>query len=99
MFRNLQNSLRQNGASPEQIKQSLFPGFDGNEETGHYAYALYLLDEKGLWKGLSSRDDTWNSHHPTLDGYRAMLRQYRGLDSFPHSGEEVASVIAAYRDR
>ncbi|UVE47726.1 YfbU family protein [Pseudomonas chlororaphis] len=95
MFRNLQNSLRENEADEALIKSSLFPGFDGNEETGHYSYALYLLEDKGLWRGLENRENTWNSHHPTLDGYRSMLAEFEGVGGFPYSNEEVERVLAA----
>lgn len=99
MFRNLQNSLRENEADDKLIKSSLFPGFDGNEENEHYSYALYLVEDKGLWIGLENRDHTWNSHHPTLEGYRAMLAEFEGVSGFPYSNEEVERVLSARLDR
>ncbi|WP_173476956.1 YfbU family protein [Pseudomonas protegens] len=99
MFRNLQNSLRESEADKGLIKSSLFPGFDGNEETSHYSYAMYLLEDKGLWKGLKNRENTWNSHHPTLDGYRSMLSAFESIGSFPYSTEEVERVLAARLER
>ncbi|WP_207284547.1 YfbU family protein [Pseudomonas sp. FW300-N2A2] len=99
MFRNLQNSLRENEADKSLIKASLFPGFDGNDESSHYSYALYLLEDKGLWKGLKNREQTWNSHHSTLDGYRAMLTEFESVTGFPYSNEEVERVLAARHER
>lgn len=99
MFRNLQNSFRQNGADAELIRASLFPGFDGNEESDFYSYALYLLEDKGLWKGLESRDNTWNSHHPTVHGYRLMLAEFKGVGKFPYTNEAVERVLAARLER
>lgn len=99
MFRNLQNSLRGNEASDELIRSSMFPGFDGNEESAHHSYALYLLEDKGLWKGLENRENTWNSHHPTLDGYRSMLAEFESVGRFPYSNEEVERVLAARLER
>lgn len=99
MFRNLQNSLRKHGAKEELISSSLFPGFDGNEEPAHHSYALYVLEDQGLWQGLKNKEDTWNSHHPTLDGYRAMLAEFQGIGDFPYSIEEVERVLAARLER
>jgi len=99
MYRNLQNSLRESEADETLIKSSLFPGFDGNEEAEHYSYALYLLEDKGLWMGLKNREHTWNSHHPTVQGYRSMLAEFESVSGFPYSIEEVARVLAARLER
>lgn len=96
MYRNLQNSLRKAGLDDELIKNSLFPGFDGNEETEHYSYTIFLLEDKGLWRGLEGREQkTWNSHCPMLRRYRAMLPVYRESGSFPLSVEAVNTVLEA----
>ncbi|PNA03540.1 hypothetical protein C1X30_18550 [Pseudomonas sp. FW305-BF6] len=99
MFRNLQNSLRKHAVDEELTKSALFPGFDGNEEPAHHSYALYLLEDQGLWQGLTNREGTWNSHYPTLDGYRAMLAEYQNIGGFPHSIKEVERVLAARLER
>lgn len=95
MYRNLQNSLRECEAEEGLLESSLFPGFDGNEETEHYSYAYYLLEDKGLWQGLENCEGTWNSHRPMLAGYRAMLGVFQDLKRFPYSEDQVKRVLAA----
>ena len=51
-----------------------FRGFDGNEETGHMAYARYLTEDEGKFQEL--RNGGLNSHCPTLDRYRSMLSEW-----------------------
>lgn len=98
MYRNLQNSLRKADEQSELLEKALFPGFDGNEETGHFSYASYLLEDLGLWQGLTGREEgTWNSHHPTIDGYRRMLDVYRQIGRFPHPLSDVQRVLEAWR--
>ncbi|MNJ53208.1 hypothetical protein D3C77_485880 [compost metagenome] len=95
MFRNMQTSLRECEADEDLMEAILFPGFDGNEESAHYSYALYLLEDRGLWQGLENCEQTWNSHRPMLHTYRMMLDEYSRLKGFPYSEEDVARVLEA----
>lgn len=96
MYRNMQNSLKELDVSEELRSESLFPGFDGNQETAHYAYALFLIEDRGLWQGLTTRDQTWNSHQPHLHGYKAMLREFHKTKRYPLTVEQIKRVLAAY---
>lgn len=63
-------------ASIPEMDQTVFVGFDGNEEP-HYGVATMLvekLDRFAEWK-----DRGLNSHHNTLDRYRAMYAAYRHM--------------------
>jgi uncharacterized protein YfbU (UPF0304 family) len=57
---------------PELVGQLKFRGFDGNEETGQYAYLCYYVEDLGRYSEL--RGTELNSHSPSLDIYRRMLR-------------------------
>lgn len=67
LYRNMQTSLRKADAEASLIEKAWFPGFDGNEESEHYSYCLYLLQEVGLWKGIKTWDKhTYNADMPML---------------------------------
>lgn len=71
-----------------------FVGFDGNDETEHFAYSIYLLNERRLW-GESRRKD-YNTHSPTLHYYRRMLEVWKKLDNdfelTPEQRQELVSL-------
>lgn len=70
-----------------------FIGFDGNDEGEYYAYATFLLEERGLWRE-SHRDD-YNTHSPVLPKYRAMLQEWRACkDKNNPTPDEVKRIIA-----
>ncbi|WP_210713289.1 YfbU family protein [Pseudomonas sp. MWU349] len=99
MYRELQNSLAKAGASEELKREALFPGFDGNEESAHYSYATFILDEKGEFQGIASwEQNTWNSHMPMLRRYRAMLGAFHTKKAYPHSVEFIEKVLQAGDD-
>lgn len=56
-----------------------FAGFDGNEETEHYAYARFLLEERGLWRESRPENNEYNTHFPVLEDYRLMLSEWERL--------------------
>lgn len=81
MCRVLENSMAQLNADelsgiPEHQRQ-VFVGFDGNEEP-HYGVALMLVEKLDRFTEWQDRD--LNSHHRTLDRYRAMLRAYDRME-------------------
>jgi uncharacterized protein YfbU (UPF0304 family) len=49
----------------------VFAGFDGNEETQHFAYARFLLEDRDLWRESHSND--LNTHTPVLEDYLEMF--------------------------
>jgi hypothetical protein len=54
-----------------------FAGFDGNDESRHYSYATFLLEDRGLWRESRREDEDYNTHFPILDDYREMLREWK----------------------
>lgn len=97
MYRNVQTSLRNADADESLIKRARFPGFDGNEESGHYSYCLHLLQDAGLWSGIETWDAyTYNSHAPMLPRYRRMLGAWRKTNfKYPYSIDSCEAVLAA----
>ena len=69
-------------------------GFDGNEETRQYSYAVFLLQDKGLW--AESRRDDLNSHWPRLDQYRRMLQAWRAsVNAWNLSEQDIRRILSA----
>ena len=56
-----------------------FPGFDGNGETAQMAYARYFIHRLGRYSELAEHGEhtDFNSHFPSLDHYRGMLRLWK----------------------
>jgi uncharacterized protein len=99
MCRVLENSIAQLSAEEREAipahQQTVFVGFDGNEEP-HYGVATMLvqhLDRFGEWA-----DRDLNSHHATIEHYRAMFRAYDGM-KLPMSGKfplaDIQTILAA----
>lgn len=80
MCRVVENSI--NKLSPSERKnipehdQLVFVGFDGNEES-HFGVASMLVEKLDRFTEWSGR--SMNSHHNTIDKYRAMKRVFDGL--------------------
>ena len=87
MFRALSNA-----AGPDKHPAARFAGFDGNEETAHYAYARFLLEDRGLWK--ESQSNNLNTHSPVLSDYLAMLEVWNeAKEKFELSPEEIKAIV------
>jgi uncharacterized protein len=54
-----------------------FRGFDGNYETAHMSVARFMIKTLKRFTDFSGRD--LNSHMPTLEGYRRMLRAFEPM--------------------
>ena len=67
------------GIEEWQIK---FLGFDGNNETTRLAYTRYVCEDGEAYADLD-RGDNFNSHMPSLDGYRRQLTEWKAL-GHPH---------------
>ena len=66
---------------PEHTR-TVFVGFDGNHED-HYGVAHTLVNDMGRFNEFAERG--LNSHHSTIERYRAMLRAYENTE-MPMSG-------------
>ena len=55
----------------------VFPGFDGNDETEHFSIAQFLINELGRFVEFKGRD--LNSHMPSIDEYRRMIRAFEPM--------------------
>ncbi len=53
-----------------------FPGFDGNHEGEHGSIAAFLIEKLGRFQRFKGDRAHLNSHMPTLQGYRRMLRVF-----------------------
>ncbi|WP_295170132.1 YfbU family protein [uncultured Brevundimonas sp.] len=54
-----------------------FPGYDGNNEGQHFSVAKFLVEHMGRFGEFAGRD--MNSHHPSVDRYRAMNVEFRRI--------------------
>ena len=76
MFRTFDNVYTEAGSPvPDEAK---FQGFDGNNETEHFAFARFFVEDMRRYEEQSGA--SFNSHAPMLDRYRRMLRTYKTLD-------------------
>lgn len=81
------------GIDPHSI---LFPGFDGNGESSHLAYASFLR-ASNLWQTVfrASRSDDLNSHCPELQRYQIMLDRYnQSADLNQLTRDDVLRIVA-----
>jgi hypothetical protein len=81
---------------------AIFVGFDGNEETEYYAYALFLIEKRDLWRESKRDDLDYNTHTPVLQDYLAMLERWQATgDSFNLTAEQVNDIVevAPYRSK
>lgn len=57
--------------------QVLWKGFDGTDESEHYAYAKYLIHDKELYDEFKECEP--NSHWHTINSYREKLKKYEDI--------------------
>jgi uncharacterized protein len=68
-----------------------FMGFDGNNESAYLSYHQFLMKQR-KWEESPAR----NSHMPTLDGYRRMLKAFQPFrDKSPLDKSDIQQIIAA----
>lgn len=71
-----------------------FEGFSGNEETLHMAYARWLYANR-RFTDLKTSDD-FNSHFPSLGGYRRMLRVWESMNKkYELTREDIIQITSA----
>jgi len=59
-------------------KNVRFPGFDGNNESSLLGIARFFIKEMGRFEEFKGRD--LNSHFPSVDMYKRMLRLYGPME-------------------
>lgn len=74
-------------------KNVRFRGFDGNNETEHLGIARFLIEQLDRFSSFDGRD--LNSHHPSMETYRRMLRVFDPIRRNLMGRElEVSEIIA-----
>ena len=72
---------------------TVFPGFDGNNETEHFAYATFLIETQNKWP--ESKRDPRNSHRPMLARYRSMLGSWEeSANKWELTAEDAARILS-----
>ena len=80
----------------------VFPGFDGNDETEHLTIAQFLINELGRFVEFKDRD--LNSHMPSIDEYRRMVRAFKPMRphlrgrNFLNAGHIIELLNAQWHD-
>lgn len=75
-----------------------FHGFDGDTEADLLAFARFLIEQKGEWQEHADAGDDLDSHIPTLEQYRAMLRRWEGIENrFRLSQDDLLEIARAGR--
>jgi uncharacterized protein YfbU (UPF0304 family) len=70
-------------------KRVAFRGFDGNNETEHLGIARFLINELNRFSHFKDRD--LNSHMPSIDGYRRMLRVFEPMKPNLGGGNDLTA--------
>ncbi len=80
------------------LKESdvMLRGWDGNNETAHMAYARHCCEMDGGRFTDLKRNETFNSHMPSVARYHAMLGVWKVFDR-PHelTREQMAQILSA----
>lgn len=77
---------------------SIFPGFDGNNETSEMAFCRFLIVRQGKFeeqKQYLSQNDNLNSHMPMVEKYRAMLTAAEDVDIWSMTAKEALQILNA----
>lgn len=91
---------RSYGALSKQEKKKIdkallrFPGFDGNNEAAHLAFAKFVVKKQGRWSDIDCKAG-FNSDSPMLETYKIMLAEARKLksDRSDWSADEISKVL------
>lgn len=79
-------------------KNVRFPGFDGNNETEHLGIARFLIDDLERFSSFKGRD--LNSHSPSIEAYRRMVRAFGPMrEHLVGRGLSAAEIIAVLNER
>jgi uncharacterized protein YfbU (UPF0304 family) len=91
LYRALKKAHRELPEGTLTAKDAEFPGFDGNEESKHFAYARFLIEGQHKW-GESKAE---NSHWPHLGEYRAMVAEWKkSAKKWELAAEDVKRILS-----
>jgi uncharacterized protein len=77
---------------PADVERVKFLGFDANNESRHLAFARFYTQDGDKYEELK----VFNSHHPTLESYRKMLREWDRMDrNHQLSKVQIDSILEA----
>ena len=94
LYRMLRVSYRDMALKDLPERDFNFQGFDGNNETDHFAYATYLIEQKGRW--TENKGAALNSHSEKAPRYRRMITRWKQCAEKWHPTEsEVRAIVAA----
>ena len=92
MYRALKAALRDLPTGTLSENDATFSGFDGNDETKHYAYARFLIEDQKKWP----ESQALNSHTTMLGKYRRMLAEWATCSEKGHlTANEVNGILSA----
>jgi uncharacterized protein YfbU (UPF0304 family) len=78
---------------------SIFPGFDGNNESEYLGFCRFLLEKQGKFQEQQQYlavNDGMNSHRPMIDTYHRMLQAAGDISNVRRlSPEEVIAILEA----
>lgn len=77
---------------------SIFPGFDGNNETSEMSFCRFLIIRQGKFeeqKQYLLQNDNLNSHMPMKSKYRAMLAAAKQIDIWKMNTEDALVILDA----
>jgi uncharacterized protein YfbU (UPF0304 family) len=70
-------------------------GFDGNNEARQMGYAAFYCSSGGGRFGWLGRPTDFNSHAPSLERYRQIVRRWKQTDESNHlTLEQIIGIIS-----
>lgn len=76
---------------------SIFPGFDGNNESEYLSFCRFLIEKQGKFqeqKQYLQKNGGMNSHMPMIDKYRRMLAHRKSITASPSWRLTVEQALA-----
>jgi hypothetical protein len=92
LYRALKKALRDLPEGTLAAKDAEFPGFDGNEESKHFAYTKFLIEDQHKF----GESQALNSHWPgNLQRYRARVAAWKeSADKWELTAEDVKRILS-----
>lgn len=99
MFRSLHDSIaRLEDKSGIDVERAKFKGYDGNNESQHYAFAEFVLKRRNHYGESMNEKDYYNTHWEMLPAYRRMLAAWSGFQKPGAEGltrDEILQLVNA----
>ncbi|QZA81090.1 YfbU family protein [Deefgea piscis] len=80
-------------------RYSIFPGFDGNNETEHMSFCRFLIQKQNKFieqQQYMVKNDNLNSHIPMIDKYTRMLEKSKELNNiWQINVEQALNILSA----